>query len=173
MDDLLHRTKDQRTTIVIAHRLSSIRNADVIMALDRGQVVECGTHEQLMEKNGLYHQLVTSQEREQDNRENETKGRACAKPKWRSSRTSIAMPDDEETDDRSFSLPFLFEMLRLNRPELHWIVLGCFTSLIFGATTPVRPERFILFNPPLLALLVYLLQPLRVIRRTRSEQSSD
>ena len=109
IEDLLHRTKAGRTTVVIAHRLSSIRNADVIMALDQGQLVERGTHDQLMEKNGLYYRLVTSQEREQENRDGETKGGICATPKWCSSHTSIAMKENEETEDRAFSLPFLFE----------------------------------------------------------------
>lgn len=50
-----------RTTIVVAHRLSTIRNADVIAAFDKGEIVEQGTHSQLMEKQGVYHNLVTLQ----------------------------------------------------------------------------------------------------------------
>lgn len=50
-----------RTTIVVAHRLSTIRNADVIAGFNKGQVVELGTHNQLMEKKGVYYTLVTMQ----------------------------------------------------------------------------------------------------------------
>ena len=50
-----------RTTIVIAHRLSTIRNADLIIGLEQGQVVEHGTHDELMEHKGLYYELVTAQ----------------------------------------------------------------------------------------------------------------
>lgn len=46
-----------RTTFVIAHRLSTIRNADCIVVLENGQILEKGTHEQLLEKNGRYAQL--------------------------------------------------------------------------------------------------------------------
>ena len=50
-----------RTTLVIAHRLSTVRGADLILALDQGKVAEAGTHAELMEKSGLYHSLVVRQ----------------------------------------------------------------------------------------------------------------
>jgi len=46
-----------RTSFVIAHRLSTIRNADKIIVIDRGTVIESGTHTELMVKNGLYRKL--------------------------------------------------------------------------------------------------------------------
>lgn len=48
-----------RTTFVIAHRLSTVRNADCIMVLEQGQIIERGTHEELLEKKGRYYQLYT------------------------------------------------------------------------------------------------------------------
>jgi ABC-type multidrug transport system fused ATPase/permease subunit len=50
-----------RTTLVIAHRLSTVRDADWIVVLDRGQVAEQGTHDDLVARNGLYAQLIRSQ----------------------------------------------------------------------------------------------------------------
>ncbi len=50
-----------RTCIVIAHRLSTICHADLIIVMDHGQIIQQGTHQQLMSQDGLYKRLVTMQ----------------------------------------------------------------------------------------------------------------
>jgi subfamily B ATP-binding cassette protein MsbA len=55
--DALGRLMEGRTSIVIAHRLTTVRKADVIFVLDKGSIVEQGTHEQLLEQGGLYAEL--------------------------------------------------------------------------------------------------------------------
>ena len=55
MDKLMH----GRTTFVIAHRLSTVRNSDCIMVLEQGRIIERGTHDELIEEKGRYYQLYT------------------------------------------------------------------------------------------------------------------
>lgn len=55
----MDRLMEGRTVFVIAHRLSTVRNSDVIMVLDHGKIVERGHHESLMERKGMYYQLYT------------------------------------------------------------------------------------------------------------------
>jgi ATP-binding cassette, subfamily B, bacterial len=50
-----------RTTFVIAHRLSTVRQADLILLVDNGRIIERGTHEELMVQRGLYHEMVVRQ----------------------------------------------------------------------------------------------------------------
>ena len=61
MQDALERLMKTRTTVAIAHRLSTIKNADEICVLHEGQIVERGTHDQLIEAGGFYADLYNSQ----------------------------------------------------------------------------------------------------------------
>ena len=55
----MDRLMEGRTTFVIAHRLSTVRNSDCIIVLEQGRIVERGTHDQLIEEKGRYYQLYT------------------------------------------------------------------------------------------------------------------
>ena len=50
-----------RTTFIIAHRISSVKNADLILVLDDGAIAERGTHKELMAQGGIYYQMVMDQ----------------------------------------------------------------------------------------------------------------
>ena len=73
VQEALDKARQGRTTIVIAHRLSTIQTADVIVAISEGKVVELGSHRQLMEKKGLYYELVMAQRIDEEEDKNLSK----------------------------------------------------------------------------------------------------
>jgi subfamily B ATP-binding cassette protein MsbA len=61
VQDALEKMMENRTSLVIAHRLSTIQKADWIVVMERGNIVEQGTHQELFEKQGMYRRLVDLQ----------------------------------------------------------------------------------------------------------------
>ncbi len=62
----LNQLMDGRTTFVIAHRMSTVRRADLIIVLDNGRIVERGKHHELLKQDGLYHEIYTLQLQDQE-----------------------------------------------------------------------------------------------------------
>ena len=62
VQDAINHLMQERTSLVIAHRLSTVRHADEILVLQKGEIVERGTHDQLVDLNGFYRRLVDMQE---------------------------------------------------------------------------------------------------------------
>ena len=61
VQDALEKMMQNRTSLVIAHRLSTIQKADHIVVMEKGDIVEQGSHKELMERNGTYRKLVELQ----------------------------------------------------------------------------------------------------------------
>jgi subfamily B ATP-binding cassette protein MsbA len=61
IQDALSRLMTDRTTFVVAHRLSTVQEADQILVLDEGKIVESGTHSELVTHNGMYRRLYDAQ----------------------------------------------------------------------------------------------------------------
>ena len=66
IEDALSRLMENRTSLVIAHRLSTIQNADKIIVLHRGEIRESGSHNELLQKGGIYYRLYQLQYKEQE-----------------------------------------------------------------------------------------------------------
>ena len=67
IQEALEKMHQTRTVLVIAHRLSTIITADQILVLDKGKIIERGTHHELLETNGKYTRMWEEQERENSN----------------------------------------------------------------------------------------------------------
>nr|KAF6417722.1 ATP binding cassette subfamily B member 1 [Rousettus aegyptiacus] len=154
----LDKARKGRTTIVIAHRLSTVRNADVIAGFDSGVIVEKGNHDELMKEKGIYFKLVTMQTRgneiELENEISESKSEMDAlemSPKdsgsslirRRSTRRSIHAPQGqdgklstEEPLDESVPSVSFWRILKLNITEWPYFVVGVFCALVNGGLQP-------------------------------------
>ncbi|CAF0897005.1 unnamed protein product [Brachionus calyciflorus] len=146
VQDALDQARLGRTTIIVAHRLSTIRNADIIYALDKGVLAEFGTHEELMSKMGIYYKLVKSQESNATDKDTFSKKKS-RDIKSNESIDKISLKVDQERDERIQSKklpePSISRAFELNRPELGFILMGCLASFISGA---VQPAFSIIFS---------------------------
>ncbi|XP_069792260.1 uncharacterized protein [Narcine bancroftii] len=61
VQEAMNRVIQERTVLVIAHRLSTVRNASKVIVIDKGRIVECGSHKNLLEKGGIYKKLILHQ----------------------------------------------------------------------------------------------------------------
>ncbi|KAK1334928.1 hypothetical protein QTO34_004500 [Cnephaeus nilssonii] len=154
----LDKARKGRTTIVIAHRLSTVRNADVIAGFDNGVIVEKGNHDELMKEKGIYFKLVTMQTRgneiELENEASESKSEMDAlemSPKdsgsslvrRRSSRKSIRAPQsqdrklsEKEALDEDLPPVTFWRILKLNITEWPYFVVGTFCAIVNGGLQP-------------------------------------
>ncbi|XP_067865081.1 ATP-dependent translocase ABCB1-like isoform X3 [Heterodontus francisci] len=147
----LDKASKGRTTILIAHRLSTIRTANVIASFQDGVLVEQGTHAELMQKNGIYHSLVSAQTfkstEEEDNRtESGTEldesehfhiMRTLSNKSSTKSTTQneIKVEENKEEGENLREVSFL-KLFKLNKSEWPYIVLGVIGASVNGATHP-------------------------------------
>ncbi|XP_035989699.1 ATP-dependent translocase ABCB1-like isoform X2 [Fundulus heteroclitus] len=160
----LDKVRQGRTTLIVAHRLSTIRNADVIAGFQKGKVVELGTHSELMEKKGVYHTLVTMQTfqkadegEDEDNlsagekspihnnviespllRRKSTRGSSFAASIGEKGDKKQEKEDEDKTEeDEDVPMVSLFKVLRLNASEWPYILVGLICAAINGALQPL------------------------------------
>ncbi|XP_023591826.1 ATP-dependent translocase ABCB1 [Trichechus manatus latirostris] len=154
----LDKARKGRTTVVIAHRLSTVRNADVIAGFDDGVIVEEGNHDELMKEKGIYFKLVTMQTRgneieiagatneyksESDALEMSPKDSRSSVIRRRSTHKSICAPQGEDRNlstkgdlDENVPPVSFWRILKLNLTEWPYFVVGVFCAIINGGLQP-------------------------------------
>uniref|UniRef100_A0A8D3D5G2 ATP-binding cassette, sub-family B (MDR/TAP), member 4 n=1 Tax=Scophthalmus maximus TaxID=52904 RepID=A0A8D3D5G2_SCOMX len=158
-----------RTTIVVAHRLSTIRNVDVIAGFQKGEIAEVGTHSQLMEKHGIYHTLVTTQVTHTLTRIESTPYRrksmrgssVSASERGKEEKGKSDNDKDETEEDEDVPPVSFLKVLRLNLPEWPYIVVGTICAVINGA---MQPAFAIIFSK----IITVFAEPDQEIVRQRS-----
>jgi len=138
----LDQVQEDRTTVIVAHRLSTVKNADCIIAFDKGVVKEQGTHDELMEKQGLYYSLVMRQLTGEDEKaEGKDKKEKFLKQLSYTSTTSehvMEAAKKDEKEPRKYGNMQLFgKLLKLNSPEIGYLLVGVFCSVCFGCVNIV------------------------------------
>ncbi|KAL4696197.1 hypothetical protein H8957_001561 [Semnopithecus entellus] len=142
----LEKASKGRTTIVVAHRLSTIRSADLIVTIKDGMVAEKGAHAELMAKRGLYYSLVMSQDIKNADEQMEsmtysTERKTNSLPLCSANSIKSDFTDkaEESIQSKEISLPevSLLKILKLNKSEWPFVVLGTLASVLNGTVHPV------------------------------------
>ncbi|XP_052095836.1 ATP-dependent translocase ABCB1-like isoform X5 [Mytilus californianus] len=162
VQEALDKARAGRTTLVIAHRLSTIKNADIIAGFKDGVIVEQGTHDQLMARNGVYNSLVTLQTKKVDVEEEElikeytegikktddkklhrmmstlSDGKSAALEKQESvtdKKKKKGKKGDKEEKEKKPDVGF-GRIIRYNSPEWPYILVGCIAACLNGGVQP-------------------------------------
>uniref|UniRef100_A0A8C8K6X7 ATP-binding cassette, sub-family B (MDR/TAP), member 11a n=1 Tax=Oncorhynchus tshawytscha TaxID=74940 RepID=A0A8C8K6X7_ONCTS len=161
VQEALDKARMGRTTITIAHRLSTIRNADVIIGFEHGRAVESGTHNDLLEKKGVYFTLVTLQNQGNDmpSPDNETIEEEILQSFSRGSYESglslcnslfllkcpsysiFPQQSKEEAEERVEPAP-VARILKYNKSEWPYMLLGSIGAAINGSVNPIYAILF-------------------------------
>jgi ATP-binding cassette subfamily B (MDR/TAP) protein 1 len=143
----LDRASVGRTTFIVAHRLSTIRNADKIIVIDCGRVKEIGTHEELMSTQGLYFHLVKTQQQSDDetqdldnDMQNGTETRMLTRAFSVDSQTDVHLLSNRRKSSLKIKekkeSPSLIRLIRLLKPDKIYVIIGSLTSFLMGLSIP-------------------------------------
>ena len=133
----LDRARRGRTTLVVAHRLSTIKSADIIVTIDEGSVKEIGSHIELMANKGHYHTLLETQLESEVSLEHDMGSVVCKKQdEIENNPTNYKIKKKIETEEELPKIS-MSRLLRKNEPEAVFIIVGLFASAGAASLLPL------------------------------------
>ncbi|XP_037033409.1 ATP-dependent translocase ABCB1-like isoform X2 [Bradysia coprophila] len=126
-----------RTTVIVAHRLSTIRNADKIVVLKDGFVVEEGAHADLMKLGGHYHALVTAQMGNVERDGEMTESKFVVQDYDEDAKEADVIAQEDETLKSAGPSISMWEVVQWNKQEWPYITIGSVCSVLMGAAMPL------------------------------------
>ncbi|KAF9882812.1 GTPase-activating protein [Aspergillus nanangensis] len=143
VQEALRRASVGRTTLIIAHRLSTVQNADSIVVLHDGQVLDQGSHVALMESSALYLELVQQQALRSNDRTPCPERTPETGPKGSLVKDgAVAAIDEMPLPKAPLSRNGTKQVWHLNRPELSHVLVGVVLSILAGISYPVQAIFF-------------------------------
>lgn len=150
IQETLDRASEDRTTIVVSHRMSAIKNADRIVFIEKGQVIEDGTHNELIAMKGSYYEMVKTTHHELEdtndtqNENDKTDGKQSNDSKRPSNRIgkhdfSLEAVEEEqnlEADKVQYWKSFK-RILSLLRPDWLILIIAIISSIVLGFSLPL------------------------------------
>ncbi|KAK1406623.1 hypothetical protein QVD17_42091 [Tagetes erecta] len=136
----LNTVMSNRTTIIVAHRLSTVRDVDTIIVLKNGRVVEKGTHLDLISKGGEYASLVSIQTTEPTSTKVQTSSTQHSNHQDFDSLTMKMVNPNGENGSLSRSknnAPSIWDLVKLNKPEWPYAVMGSLGAILAGMQAPL------------------------------------
>ncbi|KAK9049009.1 hypothetical protein SSX86_032021 [Deinandra increscens subsp. villosa] len=146
----LNAAMSKRTTVIVAHRLSTVRDADTIIVLKNGQVVEMGSHLDLVTKGGEYSTLVRLQASEptttkvqrsvtqhSHHQQFDSLTAKTANPSGENDSLSRSVSGSGSVSGSSKNAPSIWDLVKLNKPEWPYAVLGSLGAILAGMQAPL------------------------------------
>nr|UOU03326.1 ATP-binding cassette subfamily B1-like 10 [Brachionus rubens] len=142
VQNALDKAKIGRTTIIIAHRLNTIQNADLIVCLSNGKVKETGTHEELMTTKGVYYDLVMSQKKTEETTESD---QVVIERDEIVETLDSTKHEIKHVETKKETIPgssVILQLWKNHLPEKVYILIGVISQLLAGVVIPVASIIF-------------------------------